>query len=100
MTAPTLARRGTSNRNARGSTYDRAARRRFLLAKFGDGETAPCYRCGVELTGSTITVDRIVPGRDGGTYRRNNIRPACGPCNSETGGALARRPAVPLQRTH
>lgn len=57
-----------------------------------------CYRCGVllvDLLGPdgwaasyTVTVDRIVPGCKGGTYRRNNIRPACGPCNSETGGHL------------
>lgn len=38
-----------------------------------------------------MTVDRILPGCKGGTYRRNNIRPACGGCNSETGGALAAR---------
>lgn len=38
-----------------------------------------------------LTVDRIIPGCKGGTYRRNNIRPACGGCNSETGGALAAR---------
>lgn len=92
-TQPAATHRGTTNRNARGSVYDRAARRAFLLTAFGDGTTAPCYRCGTELTDSTITVDRIVPGRDGGTYRRANIRPACGPCNSETGGALARRSA-------
>lgn len=48
-----------------------------------------CYRCGVLLTVASLTVDRIIPGCHGGTYRRNNIRPACGPCNSETGGALA-----------
>jgi hypothetical protein len=88
---PSTTHRGTSNRNARGSSYDRRARRAFLLATFGDGDTCPCYRCGATLDDSTITVDRIVPGRDGGTYRRGNIRPACGPCNSETGGALARR---------
>lgn len=41
--AETLTRRGTSNKNERGSSYT----------------------------------------------RRNNIRPACGQCNSETGGALA-----------
>jgi hypothetical protein len=35
-----------------------------------------------------LTIDRIIPGCAGGTYARNNIRPACGPCNSETGGAL------------
>lgn len=45
-----------------------------------------CYRCGDLLTVDTVTVDRIVPGCRGGTYRRNNIRPACGSCNSETGG--------------
>ena len=50
-----------------------------------------CYRCGELLTVDTVTVDRIIPGCQGGTYRRNNIRPACGPCNSETGGALAHR---------
>lgn len=33
-----------------------------------------------------LTADRIIPGCQGGTYRRDNIRPACGPCNSETGG--------------
>lgn len=53
--------------------------------------TCRCFRCGTLLTDGTLTVDRIIPGCEGGTYRRNNIRPACGPCNSETGGALARR---------
>lgn len=85
-----MARRGTTNGNVRGNTRDRAARRAFLLTKFGDGETCPCYRCGATLTDETITVDRIVPGVAGGRYTRENIRPACGPCNSETGGALAR----------
>lgn len=47
-----------------------------------------CYRCGVLLTVETVSVDRIVPGCKGGTYRRDNIRPACGTCNSETGGKL------------
>ena len=50
-----------------------------------------CYRCGALLSVHTVTVDRIIPGCKGGTYRRNNIRPACGTCNSETGGALASR---------
>ncbi|WP_217996825.1 HNH endonuclease [Nocardioides jensenii] len=48
-----------------------------------------CYRCGALLTVDTVTVDRIIPGCKGGTYRRDNIRPACGDCNSETGGPLA-----------
>lgn len=49
--------------------------------------TARCYRCGRLLHDGTITVDRIIPGCHGGTYRRTNIRPACGGCNSETGGS-------------
>lgn len=108
------ARRGTTNGNARGSVYDRAARRRWLLVTFradhdlmvidlpygpiyvevelGEGQIAcRCYRCGRLLIDDTVTVDRIRPGCDGGTYVRSNLRPACGPCNSETGGALSRR---------
>jgi hypothetical protein len=60
-----------------------------------------CYRCGKPLVFETLTVDRIVPGcrktaefPKGGTYRRSNIRPACGDCNSETGGALANAKAL------
>ncbi|MCO7195044.1 HNH endonuclease [Pseudonocardia sp. McavD-2-B] len=86
--------RGTSNGNARGNVQDRARRRAWLLATFGDGQTCPCHRCGLTLDDSTITVDRIVPGIEGGTYRRSNIRPACGPCNSEAGARLAH------ERTH
>lgn len=83
-----MTRRGTTNRNDRGSSYDRRKRKQFLLDRDGDGEKVECYRCSVVLTFFTITVDRIVPGIEGGTYRRDNIRPACGPCNSETGGRL------------
>ena len=50
--------------------------------------TARCYRCGTLLVDETITVDRIIPGCHGGTYRRTNIRPACGKCNSDTGAPL------------
>lgn len=109
--------RGTTNGNARGSTEDRRRRREWLVETYranqdlrieqvliggkpfdhptgvwpGLGDPAcRCYRCGVLLTVDTVTVDRIVPGCQGGTYRRNNIRPACGPCNSETGGRTRR----------
>jgi hypothetical protein len=47
-----------------------------------------CYRCGELLTIETVTVDRIVPGCEGGTYARENIRPACGRDNSSTGGKI------------
>lgn len=80
--------RGTSNSNARGSSEDRRRRRAWLLSNFGDGRSVRCYRCPQRLTDGTLTVDRIVPGVEGGTYRRDNIRPACAGCNSETGGRL------------
>ena len=88
------ATRGTSNGNAAGSAEDRRRRRQWLLDTWGDGVTAVCELGETECIGVvdivTLTVDRIVPGCKGGTYRRSNIRPACGPCNSRHGGALRR----------
>lgn len=86
--APRPARaRGTSNANQRGSAKDRRARKQWLLDTFGDGTVAPCFvdGCTAVLTFDTITVDRIQLGVDGGSYRRNNIRPACGPHNASEG---------------
>ncbi len=86
-----MSHRGTTNRNVRGNSADRAARRRYLLQTFESdlgANTCRCYRCGVVLTEDTLTVDRIVPGALGGKYRRENVRPACSGCNSETGGAV------------
>ncbi|MGN6324518.1 hypothetical protein [Pseudolysinimonas sp.] len=90
--------RGTSNSNARGSSYARRARKQWLLDTFGDGETAPCFvpDCSAILTLQTITVDRITLGCDGGSYRRDNIRPACGSHNSSEGSHArwARHPQI------
>lgn len=83
-----VTRRGTTNRNARGGSVDRRRRREWLVATFGDGVTVACTFCPAVLTVDTVSADRIVPGCDGGTYRRGNIRPACLPCNSATGGKL------------
>lgn len=79
--------RGTSNSNVRGSSYSRRRRKQWLLDEFGDGVTAPCFAegCDAVLTFDTITVDRIQLGKDGGSYRRENIRPACPPHNSSEG---------------
>jgi HNH endonuclease len=102
--------RGTSNGNSNGNSTDRARRKVWLIetyradcdaqftatslvygVDFGEGIPAcRCYRCGTLLTFETVTVDRIIPGCKGGTYRRENIRPACAKCNSETGGAVRR----------
>lgn len=64
----------------------------WLVAAVEEHAACRCYRCGTLLTVDTVTVDRIKPGCKGGTYRRDNIRPACGPCNSETGGGLRANP--------
>ena len=86
-----MSARGTTNTNCRGSAEGRRLRKLWLLDTFGDGYTAPCTFCEVELDYGTITVDRIVPGCEGGTYARSNIRPACLTCNSLEGTALRER---------
>lgn len=85
--------RGTSNSNVRGNSTDRARRRQYLVRTY-EADVASrcrCYRCGELLTVDTVTVDRIVPGCLGGRYVRENIRPACAECNTETGSALGVR---------
>jgi len=91
VTALAVATRGTSNSNARGNAEDRRRRREWLLLTYSADVPGccRCYRCGTLLTDETVTVDRIIPGCKGGTYRRSNIRPACGTCNSSTGALLA-----------
>jgi hypothetical protein len=115
--SPERARRGTTNGNVRGGSEDRRRRREWLVATYranrdvavfdlregtpmiidvepgaeGAQPACRCYRCGLLLTADTVTVDRIKPGCHGGTYRRDNIRPACGRCNSETGAPLRRK---------
>jgi hypothetical protein len=111
-----LARRGTTNGNARGGSDERRRRRAWLVETYranvdvvaielpygpvivevvigteGSEPACRCYRCGVLLTVDTVTVDRIRPGCQGGTYRRDNIRPACGRCNSQTGATTRRK---------
>lgn len=85
--------RGSSNRNdpSRGDSSQRRKRKQYLLDKFGDGTTAPCSFCGIDLIFDTVTVDRHpIPGCQGGTYAPDNIRPACMPCNSKHGGSIRR----------
>ncbi len=100
MSAP----RGTTNANSRGSAANRARRRQWLVDVFGwrlpDGTgIVLCYRCSVPLLqdedpdapGQSLTVDRIIPGCEGGRYVQGNIRPACRLGNESTGGQLANR---------
>jgi 5-methylcytosine-specific restriction endonuclease McrA len=66
----------------RGNSTDRRRRRLWMLARWGDGTTCPCTHCGETLTERTVEADRIIPGSLGGTYRRENIQPACRACNA------------------
>lgn len=107
-------RRGTSNGNSNGNSTDRRRRREWLVETYRADTKARwrfevlipcesdhpdaqdvcrCYRCGTLLTADVVTVDRIIPGCRGGTYHRNNIRPACSDCNEKTGGATRGKPA-------
>ena len=102
VTAPPSPR-GTSNGNVKGNTEDRRRRRAWMMLVWASDVAGyvRCYRCGkllyneddmplIEEDGAErLTIDRIVPGCFGGTYARNNIRPACGGCNSSTGAPLA-----------
>lgn len=80
---------GRTNRNERGSSYDRRARRAWLVtpkAGFGgDNVKVPCWECGVMLTKDELIVDRIISGEDGGRYIRTNIRPQCPGCSGRSG---------------
>lgn len=76
----------------RGSSGDRKRRREWLVSPEagtmvdgvfvlfgGNGNSVPCWwRCGRKLNDRIVEADRIIPG---GSYRRDNIVPACRPCN-------------------
>jgi len=72
----------------RGNSTDRRRRKRWLLRTFGDGEKCQCAHCGAWLTFETLTVDRIVPGEQGGTYRYANCQPSCATCAHRQGAEL------------
>jgi hypothetical protein len=88
--------RGTTNNRApgRGGTAQRTARKRWLLATFGDGTLAPCSlqihpECPGVVDFDTVTVDRYpIPGCEGGGYEHGNIRPACNACNQKHGSQM------------
>jgi hypothetical protein len=82
-----------TNSNARGSTTDRRNRRLWLLSPEsgfgGNGQRVKCATCPKVLTYETLTVDRYpIMGCDGGTYKRNNIRPQCLQCNCGHGARI------------
>lgn len=89
-------RRSRSNRNDRGSSYQRRRRREWLVETFGDGELVACHlqrspHCLYVLDVDNVSPDRLRLGVDGGSYRRGNIRPACLPCQRHQGGEVGPR---------
>jgi hypothetical protein len=47
------------------------------------GKTCPCTWCGRTLEPSTVSLDRLVPGSQGGPYKDWNLTPSCYGCNNE-----------------
>lgn len=79
----------------RGNARDRARRRAWLLATFDQDLGPDKARCHLSLSevcvgvvdAVTLTVDRIEPG---GPYTRDNVRPACAPCQNRQGALITR----------
>lgn len=78
MTAQTSTRPGRPGGEKRGNNIDRANRKVWMLFQFGNGEYCRCVHCGTTLTFETVEADRIIPG---GSYRHENVQPACRSCN-------------------
>lgn len=66
----------------RGNAASRRARKHWMLSEAagfgGNGEKVPCVHCGAMLGYDDVEADRIIPG---GSYRRDNVQPACRACN-------------------
>lgn len=79
----------------RGNCRDRARRREWLLANFDKDLGPERARCWLDLSPAcleflnitTLTVDRIHPA---GSYARDNIQPACRPCQVLQGALITR----------
>ena len=85
--------RGTSNSNARGSSYTRRARRQWLVQTWQSEHAGRCrcYRCGTLLDEQLCHCGSNRARVSGRPVRARNIRPACASCNSETGGSMRGR---------
>jgi 5-methylcytosine-specific restriction endonuclease McrA len=79
----------------RGSNRNRRQRKVWLLATFDPDLGPDKARCALRLSAAcaevvtfgTVTADRIDPG---GTYRRENVQPACRPCQNTQGALITR----------
>lgn len=96
-----------TNKRSKGKSGDRRKRRQNELFWWGDGITCPCTWCGRTLRNAEyfcgptgkwvsetvngkcpadhITVDHIITETEGGSYRMENLVPACDSCNKRRG---------------
>jgi hypothetical protein len=62
----------------------------------GDGNQVPCFWCQKPLDYTALTLDRWpIAGRSGGSYHRDNLVPACQPCNNHR-DSTGNSPQIPL----
>jgi hypothetical protein len=52
-----------------------------MWERYSENGWIPCAWCPRKMRKTEFEVDRVIPGHQGGTYRRDNILPACGTCN-------------------
>lgn len=70
------------SKNKRGNTYDRRARRAWIVRTFALDGVLRCVHCWEAVGVDAFHVDRFPTcGHAGGRYVRGNIVPSCGPCN-------------------
>lgn len=75
--------------SAAGSSYMADGEVYSATVAVGSGTPAcRCWECGTLLTAKTVVADRIIPGSEGGTYRRDNLRPHCKSCSEQQGGRI------------
>jgi hypothetical protein len=55
--------------------------RQQLMDEYGDGTKAPCIACGRNVTATTVSLERLKPGADGGRYVLANLAPMDYDCN-------------------
>jgi hypothetical protein len=77
------------NGGTRPNSHQRRSNKRHMLSPSagfgGNGVTVPCSYCQKDLSFEAIEADRIIPGAQGGDYKRSNLIPACRVCNSRRG---------------
>lgn len=87
------------DRKGRGSSYDRRRRRAWLVSKYRVSPAmVECFHCHQRMraNGGKWEVDRYpIAGKDGGSYRRDNIVIACERCNRGHNTKLAPRKRLP-----